>query len=492
MFPDLHRNEEGLALITSLFAILILTGLSVLFVASATNLTKQSRISTTYERAIHLSEAAVDDVIARVSTDDLVSGDYYVTKDATGAEIVYDGSDEESWALAQAATVHPDEIIPLEDGEAVGIRPRDASGPMNVIYGVSYVPNRANAVETRVIRVSFQRKLLKPRFAFQTGPACDGSSPAGVGGLSLQGGGSILDGDPSTDPDADVHTNGSISVTGSNFVVDGTLTAGPGGTVAPGVDAPDGTSAPTADDQPCEDIPIINPRDVYVRSINQNHVGNTSGGQWRWDLCYDAATDTATVRLPAAATGPCTGTVHADLTGGAVGVFQGWTFDDNKLVWSTNAVQGGIYYIYGASAKINGSEGGTRQYVTVLVESLTGDESGSGTSCTGGSNTGNLCLAGNPKLEPAYKDIQFIASRDIEFGGTPGSQFKGLVTAGEQVGVTGNAALEGAVIAQDRADTSGSVLHKNVVSGSMTLTFDGDLAPFIDSVVRVTAWNELK
>ncbi len=128
--------------------------------------------------------------------------------------------------------------------------------------------------------------------------------------------------------------------------------------------------------------------------------------------------------------------------------------------------------------------------MTVLVDGMDTDLTGSGSTC-GHSNTGNLCMRGNPVLRPGLKDLAFVVDRDIDFSGNAGSEVAGLVTAGEQTTVTGSVAIEGALVAQDRADTDGSIIHKNLISGNLTLTFDANLDAPVSSLVRVTAWNEL-
>src|SRR5690606_15185807 len=76
------HDERGVALITALLAVLILGGLSVVFVNRATTESRASSVSQNHETAIHTSEAAADVVIAQLN----LSSDY-VTLDRSSAEV---------------------------------------------------------------------------------------------------------------------------------------------------------------------------------------------------------------------------------------------------------------------------------------------------------------------------------------------------------------------------------------------------------------------
>lgn len=488
MCPENDRGEEGLALITALFAVLILVGLSVVFVAMARNATAQSGISRDHETAIHAAEAAIDVMIARVNVEDpddessMFVSQYHDGAALTDVRLEFGVMTEEEWALDRAAKVPDGQIIALDGAEAVALRPENSSDtPLDVVYAVGYVPTRAEARRTRVVEVHFQRRLFDPSFAFQTGPACPAT---GGTGLHMQGNGSIIDGNPDVEPPADVHSNGSVTASGNSLTVEGRISAV--GTVDSSLSTQ--ATGGTAGGQPCEDIPLVTPRSMYRTSADPTFwAGGTSE---RWDLCYEGNIPYA--RHPNTTGGlPCSNIVGQQNLS-SVGSFRGWTFDPNKKMWS-GSIHPGIFYIYRASAQITGSAGSGAQAVTVLVESIGTDSAGSpAAGCTGNSNTGNLCISGAPKFVPALKDTAFVVDRDIRMGGNAGTEIGGFVTAGEQISVPGTVSLNGAMIAQDAPHTPGSVVDANRIAGNMTLTFDSTLKPPIETIVQITAWSELK
>ena len=88
--------------------------------------------------------------------------------------------------------------------------------------------------------------------------------------------------------------------------------------------------------------------------------------------------------------------------------------------------------------------------------------------------------------------LGFVAGRDLEISGTPGSGFNfiGVHAAHEQFNVRGNARMEGAVLANDTCDTPGSPVNESSVGGNVEVTYDGASVP-LGSNIRTTLWLEI-
>lgn len=83
-----------------------------------------------------------------------------------------------------------------------------------------------------------------------------------------------------------------------------------------------------------------------------------------------------------------------------------------------------------------------------------------------------------------------VAGTDIEFSGNPSNTIQGMMAAKEQVSISGTVSLEGFLLAAD-TDTSKSLVTGNTISGSLTVTYNGDIvAPFLSNIVKVIAWQE--
>jgi hypothetical protein len=78
--------------------------------------------------------------------------------------------------------------------------------------------------------------------------------------------------------------------------------------------------------------------------------------------------------------------------------------------------------------------------------------------------------------------------------GNTSTTVHGVVLAHEQVELGGTVTVTGAVMAEGACPSSpGSPVNANdnKVFGSFQLTHNGDLSLPLDSVTRITAWNEL-
>ncbi|HEX9766996.1 MAG TPA: hypothetical protein VGA36_09550 [Nitriliruptorales bacterium] len=499
----------------ALFAVVILTGLVTVFVARALNETRFSANNRDFETVIHVAEAGSDRAIsvANQQTEATQEPSYYpgtvddpiVYLDMDGDGAADPVSDEE-WVLALAdLAAASGELIETSRGQAYGVRPCDDLDPagdgvcdpeevLDVVFGVGFTPSYDAAErKVRIIKLLITRDFFIPDYAILT-----------EANMKLGGNASINAPDCDTSASeeeqlencvADVHVNGSVDTTGSAHEIQGSLSAT--GTVDGGANAVNGTSE-GADP---EDIPEVFARDFYNRptSTTGSFTSDPGGKSVTWhDLCPDG-----TIR-PHSGTGtPCAAPdseIEWSVGDDTTSAF-GWSFKDSggNPVWSSNAVEAGVFYVYKADADINGSASSTQRAASVFVEQ---DPLSPG-------NTGSLSLGGNPDMVAAFPDVIFVADGDIKMKGTGGGgstvdceatpedcqKYAGFISVGEQLDVSGNVALEGSMTVQDRAD-----LHKLVqrqgtistfISGSMILDFDPNQQIDLTGIVTVEYWNEL-
>lgn len=181
-------------------------------------------------------------------------------------------------------------------------------------------------------------------------------------------------------------------------------------------------------------------------------------GAW-FDLCGDG-----TVRLPDGGV-PCAGSLvrAADAPSDWVG-FEGWVFDAGAKVWvSRQGVGAGtslpfgpapawvnpgrsrvsaVFYVAGASARLEGSNGGP---ITVLVEASADPA------------TGNLDVGGaGPLYEPVLGGVLFVADGDVRLRSS--APYLGFSSSGERFDAGGNTRYTGSIRAAGAQDRAGSLL----------------------------------
>lgn len=518
MWPDrlrlhlarLHREQDGVALIFALFAVLVIGGLVVLMVAQAVNESGFSRTSRDFESAIHVAEAGADEVIARINDEgeDLAS------------QVITDGTDpvngrsgrhmytpptglsdddlqewEENWAT-QLALADTGDVVRTGRGDAYGIRPcldTDGDGScdeaMKSVFGVGFVPAYDHPrVRTRVVKLQFDRRFFTPLFALHTGGNLDFGGNAAITTSGC---------DPSAPTpetcDANVHANGDLSTSGSAHEIQGGVTVS--GTISGSVNATGGSSS----GEDPQDVPPIQARDFYNRPGPYNPDPGGDPVNW-YDLCPDA-----TVREPSTS-GPCTGTQIWPDPASPSTRFRGWSPKKSPTtgkvtVWEApNGVSAGIFYVYHSDAAINGTAGTTTRAVTVLVEV-------DGTDATTKAASGALQVTGNPTMSSALPDVQFIVDRDLMMKGRsaggspcdpttttcpPDQSYSGFISVREQVDVSGTVRLVGAISVEDVEDVHKLVQRTNDgVNGTMILDYDDTLNVDLVGAVTVEFFNEL-
>jgi len=452
---DRAAAEDGFALVGAVFAMFVLTGLSVIFVSMALSESKATGVSRDFEHAVHAAEAGADRIVARVN--DNAS---YVTGHPWTLAANATPDEQRAWAVAQfeaarTASPRPASMADVPQGLAMGIRPHDAvSGvPRDEVFGVGEIAG-AYGAELRVVKLGFDRGLYTATHALLTG------------GLLTVSGDSLIDGTA-----GNVHTNGDLIVPGNTSIIGNATASGDYSVTGhPTVGGVSGGGYPSAP------LPRVDVRSLYGQRSNYAGSGATPyDGSW-FDLCPDGR-----VHAPAPTGGdPCTGPALS-----VAGTrYIGWEPSGEKWQQLDDEAYDGIFYVYQRNVQISGNGGspGAPVGMTVLCEATPDGQGG---------RSGNIAVSGNPALAPRLGDLLFAADRDIEIAGNPDQGYDGFIAAHEAIKFNGNPYLKGAAVAEGAPDTPGSPLPDNTVSGNARITYNGDLSVPLSAVVRITAWNEL-
>lgn len=447
------RNEEGVAIIwTILLGAVIFMMTGIMFARGSSDL-NQSKWDRNWQRSLHVAEAGIDHVLYSLSSDDT-----WTTGETLPSFASNDA--EKTWVLGTAAI--STELIEVSEGEWVIIKPNSGSR----IYAVGYVPSRAVAQNTRVIRVVYDFAPYAPGHAFVTD-----------GDLTINGNGSF-EGNLGS-----VHTNGDVDVIGSPSFT-GSLTSS--GTYSPG-GATIGDLANSGGGMPEVDIPEVDPATLFYLA----EYVLCADGRVRTGPAYAAGPEA----VPGPSDPPCSGTLLADAS---TSEYRGWRKTGSSVsqgaqwAYGGNDRYDGVYYIDAGSASISGGPGdGTDPWnVTILAAAQSAFSSCS--TIVGG----DVTITGNPAMRSHEKGQPFIivARRDVILSGNPSANinFDGVVAAHEQVKISGNPALFGAIIVNDACHTPGSPVGPgSQISGNPTITYNGDLEVPLGESIRITHWNEL-
>lgn len=154
--------------------------------------------------------------------------------------------------------------------------------------------------------------------------------------------------------------------------------------------------------------------------------------------------------------------------------FRGWKWGGDKWDFSGNTRYDGIYYIEGdAIVSGNPGESGPRWNVSIFAE-------------------GSIEISGNPRMQGILSDILFVAGGDLKINGNPDQAYEGYMLAHEQLMLSGNPILNGAIIAEDAVDNSGFV-SENLLNGDSDTTYNGDLASLGgETETSIVCWYEVR
>jgi hypothetical protein len=246
------RRDDGFAMVSVIAIGGIAAALTIATLAATTGAMRRSLFDKQREQAIQLAEAGVNTGINFLNT---TGSGFTTTNPPTPIT--------KAWVVSSAASLP---VSAGREGEFSFVIPQG----LDRVYGVGYVPSRANATVTRVIELRIERIV----------------STANAGLIS--GGQVLLTGDAIISNGGDVHANGVLTLDGNSNV---SGNASSGATV---------TTAGSAVVQGS----ITSGTGLVSLSLNPLDYRNKT----QYDLCPDG-----TIRNTAAT--PCTGTLHSIGTG---------------------------------------------------------------------------------------------------------------------------------------------------------------------------------
>lgn len=245
-----------------------------------------------------------------------------------------------------------------------------------------------------------------------------------------------------------VHTNGNLAVGNPGPVVTGTATSA--GTVTNGgnVEAADGTANPAQANQVPLDVPPL-PYSQFCPS------------QADWILRSGGAVENHTV-FPV-------------VIGAVAGLSR--TTSGSAVIWSmTGPVIGGVVCVEG-NFSLSGNAGtALAPHALTLV------------------TTGSVTVSGTPVLRPATTDsVLIVAGADVAIAGNPAGayNYEGLIYAGSQCSLTGNAQVSGNMVCRNDAHpaTAMNYASSNATSGNATLTYG--CGGYFNQPRRILQWVQL-
>lgn len=449
-------GDDGFGLILVMGMSVILLGLVGLLTTVAIRSLQSSQQHAQFEQALSVAETGIDETLANLQRNRTFNPCNCSINVALpfASEVA-----ERDWAKAaiiSAMAADPSLVRSTAEGEYIAIRPANKQA----VYSMSWVPNRASAKKSR---------LLKSEYLFA--PYKPGNALVSQGDLFFSGSVTIraAGADPNAFP-APVHTNGNVSGSANSVAITGSVTST--GTYSL---ASSNVGPGSGGGQPEETVPIVDPNAVYNDVSSDLYLNS-----W-YDLCPDGSIKR---KVAADTTGPCTGSQVAAPATTAFGATQlGWTFATVNGVptWSMNTPNSnfaGVYYAYRGNAIVDGGTNGqnTPWNATVFAEA-----GGVGCSRTGGNVENRLT-----DVSAFLPGFVFAAGADLTFSANNVSG-SGVFAAADQIYFnTSSASLTGFVVAGDQCPDAA---NPSKVQG-VTINFDNTMEVPIQSAVRTTQWLE--
>lgn len=423
-------KEDGVALPVTLLILVVMAALAVVATRwSAQDVKRTERYYKTRE-AFYIAEAGVQQAI------DLMN--YDATGNSPGTEIASGGFDEvlddfisnNSAKLTNINFANGTYNVTVTDNNDNDGDTTDDDDNTLVITSVGSKGDFSVTLEAVVTR-----RLFKGENAITTEGDLGGNGSFTVGGTN-----------------GSIHSNSEVTISGGSATITQGATA-TGSCTGTGCVA--GGVAP-------EDIPVIEPSDYksyadYILKSDGTIQEVSSGNVYTF-------------------TSPGGGHWTTSTTGDGDSLFDGLKLQSGTWKASSDSIADGMFYVEG-DFSTTGPPAGWQ--TTIIAE--------------GYINFGGNADVANYKDASDTADIQnlfLVAGTDIEFSGNPSNTIQGMMAAKEQLSISGSVTLEGFLIAAD-VDTSESLVTSNTISGSLTVTYNGDIvAPFLSNKVKVIAWQE--
>ena len=161
-------------------------------------------------------------------------------------------------------------------------------------------------------------------------------------------------------------------------------------------------------------------------------------------------------------------------TGNPCGNSRGLTFNSGSVTWSfVNDEVLGTYYVEGSADIAGAGSGSTPAQVSIIAE-------------------GSIDVGGNTYLTPDSPELLFVTDVDLDIsgGGATGVvQAQGQILVHEQLDISGSPDITGQIIVENAANTPGSPVTSNSISGNPIITYNGGLG---SGVYSVTGWRDVR
>ncbi|WP_336923548.1 hypothetical protein [Aquipuribacter sp. SD81] len=463
-----RTDDSGITMVLvvgySVVVLVIVALLAALTITSVRSATNHGR----FEAALSTAEAGVDSQLARVqAANDAAPGTGDAPVPAPGhptcpGATVSAGATfataeaERAWARTRLeALVAAGCAQTSGEGQYVVLKPTDRTA----VYSLSAVPSFASADATqRLVKAEYLFTPYSPSHALLTGA-----------NLCFSGSVEVLRG---TYPSADVHSNQNVQCPSSGnpaVTVEGTVSAS--GTVA------NTNINPRLSNQPRQSLPVIDAAAVYRAEALKPTVASS----W-YDLCPGGQ-----VRSPAA-TGPCTGTLQATVSGSTT--YQGWRYlglAAGVPQWETKETGNqypGVYYVHQGDALVH-PQGNPFNVAAWNATVIASSGPNGRTVGTCGKVGGNIDFDGVNILN-RLPGIVMLADADID-GHQRIRAEAGMLLAGDQLNLqTSSSEFIGAMAAADQCNGDGDL---NQVQG-VTIFYDGTVELPLASLIRTALWLE--
>jgi hypothetical protein len=224
----------------------------------------------------------------------------------------------------------------------------------------------------------------------------------------------------------------------------------------------------------------------YTETGNPTISGSAGGGQPQIPIAPIEALDhiskadfvlTSTGQLMSYDPITSTSTLVCDASGdaNACKAAYGWSYDGAATGgWSIsgNSAHNGTYYVEGP-ATVSGNPGsaGSPLSLSIIAER-------------------SIAITGNPDIIPDTPELQFVTNGDLKIAGTIDVPFtvEGLMLVREQVHIAGNPELSGQLLIENVPSVS-DLVTENAIVGNATLSYNGTLG---GTAFAISSWREVR